>query len=549
VWGLYWPEAAATTGSLVTPILTEAQTGLAFSTIGHAVRDDTGRAIGALVMRLDSADISRRLFEHLPDTVVASIQDPDMNVAFRSTALDEWLDRPPPEDITRVFRNGRRGNFRVRDVMGSRRIGSYTSTPEYGYITGVGYPESAVLGPIRVYMSLIGLAMLLLFALLFWAAHYVFTGIRAPLGGLVHAFDKFGSGDKSARAEVTGPLELRYVADRFNKLVVQLQSFDQERAAISRHIDVLMQNAPLAILLSDRDARIVQVNSAAEAAYGFGAGELLDRKLDTVECEPRLRDLLHDPECGAAGCEFRATHRRKDGSKFSASVHARALTIGDELYLQTFVRDVTDEEALAEERERYTRRIETTIVTTVDALSTMIELRDPYTAGHERRVGTLATEIAAEMGLDVHTQFGLRIASAVHDIGKVAIPAEILNKPGRLNPLEYELVKTHPERGYDVLKHIESDWPVAEVARQHHERLDGSGYPRHLKGDEILLEARIVAVADVVESMAAHRPYRAGLGIQTALAEIQRHRGVLYDANVVDACLRLFNEKGFKLPE
>lgn len=131
----------------------------------------------------------------------------------------------------------------------------------------------------------------------------------------------------------------------------------------------------------------------------------------------------------------------------------------------------------------------------------------------------------------------------------MAIPAEILNKPGRLNPLEYELVKTHPERGYDVLKHIESDWPVAEVARQHHERLDGSGYPRHLKGDEILLEARIVAVADVVESMAAHRPYRAGLGIQTALAEIQRHRGVLYDANVVDACLRLFNEKGFKLPE
>ena len=196
----------------------------------------------------------------------------------------------------------------------------------------------------------------------------------------------------------------------------------------------------------------------------------------------------------------------------------------------------------------YVARLEQSVLGTVDAVSVMMDMRDPYTSGHERRVGELAAAIGAEMGLDANVQRGLRVAGAVHDVGKISVPAEILGKPGRISAIEFEMVKTHAQEGYEVLKGIDFPWPVAEVARQHHERIDGSGYPRGLKGDAILLEARILAVADVVEAMASHRPYRAGMGIVPALAEIEQGRGRLYDSKAADACLRLFHERGYVLP-
>ncbi len=184
---------------------------------------------------------------------------------------------------------------------------------------------------------------------------------------------------------------------------------------------------------------------------------------------------------------------------------------------------------------------------TVESLAHTVELRDPYTAGHQRRVSEIAVALASELGLSQDRIKGLRLAASIHDIGKISIPAEILAKPTQLNEVEYELIKGHSEAGYDLLQGIEFPWPIAEMIRQHHERLDGSGYPRGLKGEEILLEARVMAVADVVEAMASHRPYRAARGLDVALAEIERGRGTMYDADVVDACLRLFREKGFQL--
>jgi putative nucleotidyltransferase with HDIG domain len=185
---------------------------------------------------------------------------------------------------------------------------------------------------------------------------------------------------------------------------------------------------------------------------------------------------------------------------------------------------------------------------TVEAITALSAMRDPYTAGHERRVAEIAVAIGAEMGLDAHRQQGLRVAGYLHDVGKINAPAEILSKPGALSAAEFALVKEHARAGYDVLKNVEFPWPVALVALQHHERIDGSGYPQGLKGDEIILEARIVAVADVVEAIASHRPYRAALGIEKSLAEIERGRGTAFDADVVDACLRLFRERGHQLP-
>ena len=174
-------------------------------------------------------------------------------------------------------------------------------------------------------------------------------------------------------------------------------------------------------------------------------------------------------------------------------------------------------------------------------------MKDPYTAGHQQRVSDLARSIAKEMGLSADQRDFIRTASAIHDIGKISIPAEILSKPTKLTNLEFNLIKTHAQSGYDILKDIEFPWPVADVVRQHHERMDGSGYPQGLKGNDILLEARIMAVADVVEAIASHRPYRPSLGIDFALDDISRNKGILYDADVVDACLKLFREKGYNL--
>ena len=176
----------------------------------------------------------------------------------------------------------------------------------------------------------------------------------------------------------------------------------------------------------------------------------------------------------------------------------------------------------------------------------MVEKKDPYTAGHQQRVTDLAGTIAQEMGLPEDQRDAICMAAIIHDIGKISVPSEILNKPGPLTEIEFSLLKTHSRTGYEILKEIEWPYPVAEIVLQHHERMDSSGYPQGLSGGEILLEARVLGVADVVEAMASYRPYRPALGIDKALEEIRQNRGILYDSQVVDACLRLFVTKGFK---
>jgi putative nucleotidyltransferase with HDIG domain len=182
----------------------------------------------------------------------------------------------------------------------------------------------------------------------------------------------------------------------------------------------------------------------------------------------------------------------------------------------------------------------------VQAMALTVERRDPYTAGHQRRVSDLARGVAVEMALSNHQIDGIRIAGLIHDLGKICVPAEILSKPGQLSEIEHTLIKDHPQVGYEILKEIEFPWPVAQIVLQHHERIDGSGYPAGLCGEDILVEARTLAVADVVEAMASHRPYRPTLGRDMALEEISQNRGVLYDPDVVDACMKLLLEKDFQ---
>jgi putative two-component system response regulator len=194
-------------------------------------------------------------------------------------------------------------------------------------------------------------------------------------------------------------------------------------------------------------------------------------------------------------------------------------------------------------------RLRQTMTGFVSTIDRIVEYRDPYTAGHERRVGLLAAAIGREMGLEAWQVEGLMYGGFVHDVGKIFAPAEILTRPGRLNEMEMAIVRAHSRVGHDILKDVEFPWPVAQMALQHHERWDGSGYPDGLAGEAILLEARVLAVADVVESMASHRPYRPSLGLEAALAEIEARSGTLYDPAVVAACLRLFREQGFPMPQ
>jgi putative nucleotidyltransferase with HDIG domain len=194
-------------------------------------------------------------------------------------------------------------------------------------------------------------------------------------------------------------------------------------------------------------------------------------------------------------------------------------------------------------------RLKKTMLKSISAVATMVELRDPYTAGHQQRVARIATAIAGELELPTSQIEGIQLAAAVHDIGKISVPSEILSKPGRLNDPEFAMIKQHPELGYEILREIDFPWPIAETVRQHHERIDGNGYPLGLTGDEILLESRIMAVADTIEAMASHRPYRAGLGIEKTLEEIEKDHERHFDTDVVNAALRLFREKGFNLDE
>jgi putative nucleotidyltransferase with HDIG domain/PAS domain S-box-containing protein len=233
---------------------------------------------------------------------------------------------------------------------------------------------------------------------------------------------------------------------------------------------------------------------------------------------------------------------------FELSVSKKAAPDAADTRFIILSRDITERKRAQQEIALYLKRLEGTMRSTLQAVANMVEQRDPYTSGHERRVGLIAADIAREMGWNEEKCKELELIGLVHDIGKISVPAEILSKPGRLSTYEHELIKQHAEKGYEILKDVDFPLPIAEIIREHHERIDGSGYPQGLKGEDILIEARILAVADVLESMSSFRPYRPALGIDAALSEIETHRDRLYDANVVDAAVTLIKNKGYQLP-
>ncbi|MBP9651130.1 MAG: PAS domain S-box protein [Syntrophaceae bacterium] len=303
----------------------------------------------------------------------------------------------------------------------------------------------------------------------------------------------------------------------------------------------IVESAFEGIFQTTLEGKCTMVNSALVALLGYSSAEEYiaatarpeNLYVDASRREELIRILQTDGYVKGFETEF----YRKDGSKLPVSMNVRAVfdDRGNFIYYQGTVIDISAGITL--------RRV---LDETTGALSTAVEIRDPYTAGHQERVTRLAEAIAAEMNFSDERISAVHTAGMLHDIGKIYVPAEFLSRPGKITDNEYNILKQHAQEGYEILKSIEYKYPIAEIVYQHHERINGSGYPRKLSGDRILIEARIISVADVVEAMASPRPYRPALGIDKALDEIRKNRGILYDENVVDACLTLFQDKGFQ---
>jgi len=308
-------------------------------------------------------------------------------------------------------------------------------------------------------------------------------------------------------------------------------------------VSTVLNNIVDAVLVIEENGGIGYVNDAAERLFKEPKSELLNKNVGEVVkigSDPRGDSSIAIP-MGMDYSEFSnflTTKTAKIPIDFTSTPirESNGRVNGAVLVIKDITQQVEFEKKIKENLDALSR----ILYGTIEAMSTVVETRDPYTAGHQQNVSNIAVAIAEEMALSRDMVEGIRLAGQIHDLGKIAIPAEILSKPGRISNDEFNLIKSHPRMGSDIIKNIDFPWPIAEIVLQHHEKMDGSGYPNGLCGDEILLESRILSVADVVEAMASHRPYRASLGLDVALEEIKKYRGSSFDADVADACFRVF---------
>jgi len=332
--------------------------------------------------------------------------------------------------------------------------------------------------------------------------------------------------------------------------ITERKRAEEKLKSSEERLKILFDFAPDAYYLSNLKGTFIDGNKVAEELTGYKKEELvgknfLKRKLLSSDQIPKAAALLAKNALGRATGPDEFILNRKDGTRVRVEIRTYPVKIKNKILVLGIARDITERTRAQDALQQSFKKLRKTLDETVRALATAVELRDPYTSGHQQRVAKLACAIAKEMGLSEEQIEGIHISGIIHDIGKIEIPAEILSKPGRLTETEFLLFKNHPRVSHDILKDIEFPWPIAQIVLQHHERIDGSGYPYGLSGEEILLEARIMAVADVVEAMSSHRPYRPALGTDKALEEIKKNRGILYDPEVADTCVELFTKKRF----
>jgi PAS domain S-box-containing protein/putative nucleotidyltransferase with HDIG domain len=326
----------------------------------------------------------------------------------------------------------------------------------------------------------------------------------------------------------------------------ELALFDSER----RFRGLVEQTVSGFFVLAEH--KVAYINPRLEEMTGWKAAEVIGHAPEEfvdAESASAMHDARRRLERGERAVSVHLQSHRRDGTPLTLAAHSSLGHWDGKPALIAMLEDVTERLRAEEKIRGYVRQLEASTHSALSACAKMVELRDPYTAGHQNRVGLIASALARELGWAEERCKAIELTGLVHDIGKVAVPAEYLTKPTRLTASEFAIIKNHAQAGYEILKGLQFDtMPVADIVRQHHERLDGSGYPQGLKGDAILPEARILAIADVFESMVSYRPYRPALGLEAALEELQTHRGTRYDAAGVDALNRLIHDKHYKLP-
>ena len=311
----------------------------------------------------------------------------------------------------------------------------------------------------------------------------------------------------------------------------------------------LVENINDILFLADVKGTITYISSQVHSVFGYTPAETVGRPFREFIYPEDIPSIMERFQKTLSGIiepsEFRLIS--KSGEAIWVRSSSRPIFRGNKIMgLRGIFTDISKRKEAEEQLKKNFEKLQKSTNGIIQAMALTVETRDPYTSGHQVRVAKLATMIAGEMNLSPDQAEGIKMAAAIHDIGKISVPAEILSKPSRLSDIEFQLIKIHPEAGYNIVKDIEFPQPIATIILQHHERINGSGYPKGLKGEEILPETRILSVADVVEAIASHRPYRPAYGIDIAIEEISQKKGILYDPGTVDACLRLFNEKGFK---
>lgn len=312
----------------------------------------------------------------------------------------------------------------------------------------------------------------------------------------------------------------------------------------------IFHNNPEALVYLDDKDTVLEINSRFSELFGYNLKEIKGKDINSGIIHPpdKIDEAKRLTKKVIKGyINYDTIRKKKDGTLFSVSISGSSVLIDGKTKGRIILyQDITQRKQAEQKIKQGYEKLQRTMEATIYIISKIIETRDPYTSGHQNTVSQLAVAIAQEMKLPEDKIEGIRIAALIHDIGKINIPAEILSKPSKLNEMEFSLIKNHPKIGYDILRKIDFSWPVAKIVLQHHEKIDGSGYPQGLKGEKILLEAKIIGVADVVEVTSSHRPYRPAFGIDKALEEISQNRGILYDPEVVDTCIKLFKEKGFE---
>lgn len=352
------------------------------------------------------------------------------------------------------------------------------------------------------------------------------------------------------RAKLTEPFGylIKPYEERELELTIEIALYKARRQQLVKErekwLSTILKGIDDGIIVTDNRGKVTFINPSAQKITGWNGLDAIDQPVDRIL---ELKENLNFDPVSVLPALGETNLITRAGLEIPVELPVSTLPeeSGQPSGQVIVFKDVTSRRRTEQELQESWAKLQRTLKGTIQAISTTIEMRDPYTAGHQRRVAQLAEAIAREMNLPEVKIEGMRFAAQIHDIGKIYVPAEILSKPTKLTDLEYTIIKTHPQAGYEILKNIEFPWPIAEIVLQHHERLNGSGYPAGLKDGEILLEARILAIADVVEAMSSHRPYRPSFGIDKALEEISLNNGLLYEPEAVTACQRLFLEKAF----